>query len=365
LKVVHMTSGHPMFDTRIFRKECRSLAAANIDVTLIAPGETDQEVDGVKIKVIQPSSGRKDRFLNGPKRVLAVAKTLDADVFHFHDPELWGVGIRLQKSGNHVVYDVHENVPTDILNRDYIPGPLRRFVAQFCERRERQVASVVSGIVTVTEGIAKRFPSEKTILARNYPVLADMNYEQLPYAERANRVVFSGGLSRERQAAEMVEAINLVKDAELYIVGPLESDGLLSHLETLPGWERTTYPGTLPQASYYGELFNSKVGLSLVEAKADYGDVSTNKVYEYMYAGIPMIVSPVSAWRRIVEEFKCGLVVETNDAPTVSRAINSILENPHEAEEMGKRGRAAVEEHFSWESEAKGLIAFYERIVRP
>jgi glycosyltransferase involved in cell wall biosynthesis len=364
MKVVHMTSGHPTFDTRIFRKQCRSLAAAGLEVTLIAMADADQVVDGVTIRAIEPSHGRLERFIQGPKRVFRIAKDLEADIFQFHDPELWGVGLKLQRMGRKVIYDAHENVPTDIMNRDYIPGPLRKLVSRVCERKEMQVANAVSGIVTVTEGIAARFPAHKTILARNYPVLSDMNYEQLPYAQRARRVVFSGGLSIERQARQMVESIALVQDTELYVVGPLESESLKQELTALPGWKQTHFPGTLKQAEYYTQLFNSRIGLSLVEKKVDYGDVSTNKVYEYMYAGIPMIVSPVSTWKQIVEEFECGLVVQSNDPHTVSAAINSLLSDPERAEQMGRRGRDAVERFFSWESEAKNLIAFYERIVK-
>lgn len=365
MKVVHMTSGHPPFDTRIFRKECRSLAAAGLQVILIAPHTANEVVDGVEIRAIQKPQGRLERFTRGPKRVLEVALTIDADIYHFHDPELWSVGMKLAKLGKTVVYDAHENVPSDILNRDYIPLILRGIISKAAERKEMEVTRAVAGIVTVTEGIAARFPREKTILARNYPVLEDMDVPELPYTERRNQVVFSGGISRERQAESMVSAIGLVEsDANLLVVGPKESDELVTKLSALKGCSRTQYLGSVKQQDYYQQLFNSKIGLSLVEARSDYGDVSTNKVYEYMYASVPMIVSPISAWVELVQRFQCGLIAEDNAPDTIAKHIEYLLSNPDVASEMGRRGREAVIEHYSWAKEAQGLVDFYDRIVK-
>jgi pyruvoyl-dependent arginine decarboxylase (PvlArgDC) len=46
--IVHLSSVHPRYDTRIFVKQCRSLAALGHTVTLVvADGRGDEHVDGV------------------------------------------------------------------------------------------------------------------------------------------------------------------------------------------------------------------------------------------------------------------------------------------------------------------------------
>ena len=89
LKVCHLTSVHPRNDVRIFHKECKSLAAAGYDTTLIvADGIGDQLLDGVSIKDVGKPSTRISRIFSSTWKVLKAAKKTKADIFHFHDPEL-------------------------------------------------------------------------------------------------------------------------------------------------------------------------------------------------------------------------------------------------------------------------------------
>ena len=90
-KVCHLTSVHSIDDGRIFRKECTSLAANGFDVTLIAFGENSFEdiKNGVKrISLNLPVKNRLQRFFKRSKTIYKKALDIDADIYHFHDPEL-------------------------------------------------------------------------------------------------------------------------------------------------------------------------------------------------------------------------------------------------------------------------------------
>ena len=97
--VCHLTSVHKRYDTRIFQKQCTSLAAANFDVTLICVDDQDDEKkDGVNI--ISISSNTKHtigRILKIPKKILKVALIVDAEIYKLHDPELITIGLKLKK----------------------------------------------------------------------------------------------------------------------------------------------------------------------------------------------------------------------------------------------------------------------------
>jgi len=103
-KVSHLTSVHSRTDTRIFLKECISLAKHGYDVSLlVADGKGDDKKSGVAIYDVGASKGRLDRMRHAPSRLLKKALQLDADVYHLHDPELLLIGLKLKKRGKVVI----------------------------------------------------------------------------------------------------------------------------------------------------------------------------------------------------------------------------------------------------------------------
>lgn len=99
MKVCHVTSAHSRYDVRIFEKECISLAKCGYAVTLIVNDDKKDEIkDGVKIVStgFKPS-GRRQRMLSSMKYIWAKMQEVDADIYHFHDPELLQMVSRLKK----------------------------------------------------------------------------------------------------------------------------------------------------------------------------------------------------------------------------------------------------------------------------
>ena len=158
IKVCHITTVHPAKDVRIFYKECVSLANAGFDVTLLVLNGVSEQAQGVNIIGIQhPFKGRIDRIRNAPQIALIAAKKVDAAIYHFHDPEFLRVALQLKKIGKKVIYDVHEDVPRQILAKYWIPPILRQLTSFVFEKFENYVASRLDNIVTATPFIKNRF----------------------------------------------------------------------------------------------------------------------------------------------------------------------------------------------------------------
>ena len=96
MKIAHLTTGHHPFDTRVFQKQCRSLAANGYLVNLVVPHDKDIFIDGVHIFAIKKVKSRFDRIVISPWRAFRVAISINAEVYHLHDPDLIPIGLLLK-----------------------------------------------------------------------------------------------------------------------------------------------------------------------------------------------------------------------------------------------------------------------------
>jgi glycosyltransferase involved in cell wall biosynthesis len=310
-------------------------------------------------------SHRARRITRTVAEVTRLAHSLDADVYQFHDPELIPSGLLLARLGKRVIYDAHESVPDDILLKTWIRPRLRAPVSGLAAAVERAAARRFAAVVAATPTIGARFAEygARTIVVSNFPRI-----EELPAAGRAGAakeraVCYVGSISEIRGADVMVQAMEEV-DGVLLLAGSFSSPELRARLAASPGWKRVIELGYIGLAELGRTLARSRAGLALLAPTPTYIVSQPTKVYEYMAAGVPAIVSDFPLWRGIVEENGCGLCVDPTNPLEVRRAIGWILDHPAEADAMGRNGRRAVERHYRWEPEADRLLALYEGLLR-
>jgi glycosyltransferase involved in cell wall biosynthesis len=369
MKVSHLTSVHPTEDIRIFIKECKSLAAAGYDVSLITANKGSYEVDGVKIiglDVKAPS--RVSRMINATKAVYRKALEINSDVYHFHDPELLWVGLMLKKKGKKVVYDVHEDVPEQVLSKQWIPKPLRKIVSFFVTKIESYCSSRFDAVVTATPHISNRFKTynKNTVTIHNFPILNEL-LNNVPEVKDVtfNNFIYVGGLTGLRGTKEMVQAIGVLnkeKKSELVLGGAFSPPALHEEVRREEGWKHTDYKGYLTRAEVKKELAEATGGLVLIHPEPRYVVSYPIKLFEYMSAGIPAIASNFPLWKEIVEKNKCGICVDPLNPEDIASAMKWLIDNPEEAKLMGENGRKAVIEKYNWEHESKELVSLYSRM---
>lgn len=370
IKICHLTSAHYHDDTRIFVKECCTLAAAGYETHLVAPGAPDEIHNGVHLHGISklPSS-RLVRMTRTMQAIYRQALSIDADIYHFHDPELITVGLLLTRQGKRVIYDIHEDVPRQILQKEYLPRCSRRLASLLMEHLERVAGQRFSALVVATSVIGNRFQSinPRTVVINNYPLRDELvAVPPIPWKDRPQSVAYIGGLTTERGMFEMVEAIGLVSknfQAMLELAGDIWPVSRREQLMQLAGWSRVRELGWLNRLDVSALLGRVRAGLVVLQPTNRYMVSQPIKLFEYMSAGIPVIASDFPLWRSFVIENNCGLLVNPLDPGTIARAIEFILVQPQAAEEMGRRGREAVAQYYHWEAEAPRLIQLYQEIA--
>src|SRR5581483_9662903 len=293
------------------------------------------------------------RITDTTRKVWWRAFCLQADLYHFHDPELIPAGLLLRACGKKVIYDVHEDVPRDLLAKEYLPAWQRQPLARLFEAMEDFVSRFFSALITVTPGIAKRFQHQpRTVLVRNFPRLEEFTPAlTATWSDRLPAVAYVGGIAADRGIQEMVQAMGMLPGSlpARLLLATNGFPSLLRHKAALEhGWDRVEHRGHLDHEGVLHLLRQVRGGLVCFHPVPNNVTALPHKLFEYMAAGIPVIASDFPTWTEIVVKHQCGLLVNPMDPRAIAIAIEYLLTHPQEAELMGQRGRHAVEEHYNW-----------------
>jgi glycosyltransferase involved in cell wall biosynthesis len=378
--VVHLTSVHSPLDHRIFYKECRSLARAGYDVTLIAPAELAKSTcDGVQILPVPKPRSRWGR----PRVWLALMRQtvrLKPTLVHLHDPELLLIApfLRLPLGRSlRLVYDVHEYFVDSIAQKTWVPRLLRRPVAWLARTAERRLGRVVDGLVFVVEEQAPLYSGWQVtqIVIHNYPeASAFANPTPLPeFPPDRFRLIYVGSLYARRGIMTMLEALRQVvpeiPEVLLILGGAFDSQNFRQQTETfVSNWglrDHVILVGWIDHARLKDYLVSADVAWlpGLLGQQYQRRSISTKQL-ECMLMGLPLVTGDHPHLQFFTDQARCGLSVAANDPAAHAEAIRWLYEHPEERREMGKRGQLLVLEQYTWEAEASSLVAFYDQLLK-
>jgi len=367
MKICHLTSVHSRYDTRIFLKECCSLANAGYTTALVvADGQGDERRDGVNIHDVGAAKGRIDRIRNVTARVLNKAVSIDADIYHIHDPELIPAGLKLKRMGKCVIFDAHEDVPKQLLSKPYLNKALRVVLSWVFGVYEAWACKIFDAIVTATPYIRDKFLliNRNTLNVNNFPMLGELAFGDIDWSQKQKQVCYVGGIARIRGVVEMVQAMERVTSgARLQLGGQFSEPEVERRLRAEKAWQQVDALGFLSREEVREVLHRSVAGLVTFHPLPNHINAQPNKMFEYMSAGVPVIASNFPLWKQIIEGSGCGLCVDPMDPQSIAEAIDYLCTHSEEAEQMGRNGQRAVNERYNWKTEERKLLELYSSLT--
>jgi glycosyltransferase involved in cell wall biosynthesis len=345
---------------------CCSLVAHGHQVTLlVADGKGDEIHSGVSIRDVGQSKSRVSKLFFAPTRILSLARHLDADIFHFHDPALLPAASKLKGMGRIVVFDSHEDIPQQLLSKPYLNKPALAVLAKVYGLYQYLICRKLDGVVCATPTIQKKFLAinDNSIAINNYPLLNELD-SQIAWEGKQKQVCYIGGISEMRGIRVLLEAMSMVKSAvKLNLCGMFSDPILERKCKDMPGWKVVNEYGQISRSGVRDVLGTSLAGLVTLFPTPNHINSQPIKMFEYMSAGIPVIASKFPLWREIVEANHCGICVDPYSPTEIASAIDYLSMHPSVACQMGENGRRAVVEMYNWGTEEKKLVAYYAGIL--
>ncbi|WP_042143753.1 glycosyltransferase [Paucisalibacillus sp. EB02] len=367
-RVVHLTTVHHPYDPRIYHKECKSLNRAGFDVTLIAQ-EADEPSSTRDIKHIKLKKydSRLKRMIFGTFDAYKKAKKLDADVYHFHDPELLPVGWLLKKKSNIVIYDIHEDYITSILQKDYLSKPIKKIIAKTYKFMEALFSHKLE--LCLAEKYYKDiYPRGKCIL--NYPTINEnILNQQRDNGMLENELLYTGNVTHVRGALIHAKLPLIDESIKVHFVGKCSRNVANEMYQVANNKkEKLVIEGLdrFVQKERIEECYLSKnwlAGIALFPPTEHYMKKELTKFFEYMSAGLPVLCSDFPVWKNFIETYQCGIAVDPYNDEEIKKAIDYLKSHPEEAKKMGENGKKAVLLSLNWNVEEKKLVSWYEELL--
>lgn len=374
MAVAIVTSIHPDFDARIWR-HAKLLASSGHTVHLVAPWDVEAGLgrDGVIFHPFKKAPSRASRLLNVPRQLLPKLWRILGlvDVVHFHDIDLlpWMTGLALFKQ---VVYDVHENYPDEMLVREWIPSPLRWPLA-WCVRWGQWVcARVIHNIVLVAPSQEPDFGSwgiRKTYIY-NYASKALIDTAKSDLAERDPKVVFIGAHHENNGSCLLLDIAErlLVRAPNIRIITTsrfFDEKFRLQFTEEIAkrGLRNMDLIPTVKPPQIIDILNQATIAISPnLRVPQQIKGIHT-KIFEYMAAGLPIVISDLPHQIEVVEHNLAGLMAQPEDVESFVEAVLLLASNPVLACKMGSAGQKAYLDHYSYESQLPSIVKFYETLL--
>lgn len=367
-EIIQITTVHHRHDTRVRYKHSSSLAEFYPNkVALFVQDGLEDEIDQSSLFVhsVGPMvKSRLRRFFIGSIKMYRAIKSHKPKIVHFHDPELIPLALVLKLHGILIIYDIHEDVPKQVLAKQYIkPMWIRYVLAKFIQITEYIAVRLFDLSMPAVESIAQRFPSKKTCVIRNVPKISS-TVPNASVERDDNKFVinYAGALTHARGIGDLVNSMDLLPDNfELHLLGPWHPEEFFDECRQMKGWQKCVYYGRVPHPEVSKYIQRANLGVQMVHDIPNYRGGLATKVFEYLVSGIPTLMSDTEERRRVYRDL-CEYA-QPSDPEQIANEIFKIQKNYEKYVESVKSKKKFIIDNYSWESESAKLRKMYDELL--
>lgn len=293
----------------------------------------------------------------------SAAIALEPDFIHAHDLETLAVASRIKhKLDIPLVYDSHEmatgrNLASNSMNRR-------------AENLERRLIPEANAVIMASGGYAEKISNlygvNDAIVIRNVPRFISEFRSELDLrkiysiAEEYKLMVHQGSILPNRGIEQTITSLKYLPNCVLVVIGYGHHVNVLKELATKEGVSaRVIFHGPVPPDDLISLASSADVGICTIVGNCEsYLHSMPNKLFEYLMAEIPIIVSDYPGMGKFVLHNRLGFVCNPLDPRSISDAVNSLFENFEIKESIVEACRLAKKDA-CWETEQEKLHNIY------
>ena len=233
---------------------------------------------------------------------------------------------------------------------------------------ERKIVPRLKDCITVNNNIAKLFFDEygvKFNVVRNIP----RRREGIPIPTRSELglpldkkiVLLQGsGINVQRGAEEAVEAMQFLDNTLLLIVGGGDVLEILKRMVTEKGLqEKVSFVPRQTPEKLAGYTANADIGLTIdKDTNINYRFSLPNKLFDYMYAGVPVLATPLVELKNIIEQYNIGTFIPDHEPKHIAKTIEDML-NDEDRLALYRKNTKLASDELNWETERQVLVKIF------
>lgn len=299
------------------------------------------------------------------------------DVIHVHDLPLAKVGYEAKcKFGVQFVLDLHENWPVLLQLSAHTNTFLGKLLSsnQQWVKYEKEMCGLADRIIVVVDEAKTRICALDVAPEKVTVVSNTLNIDQFDPIERKEfktdkfRMLYVGGINYHRGIQYVIQAISLLKKKGIEVQFDLVGDGrhldvIKRMIEELQVKDNVVVHG-YKHYTQICDLYESANVALIPHVKSGHTDNTIpHKIFQYLYAGIPMVVSNCDPLVRIVNETHSGVCYRYDCPEELADIIAEFYEHPDKLKDYICEGRKAVVEKYNWKVDGTRLVNLYQQLL--